>query len=96
MLTLGLLYYNARFYVPGIGRFANADTIVPDPVNPQQLNRYAYVLGNPLSYFDPTGHSCDSPESGDEYRACQAQEQAILSSTVMVYGRKQGGLMGEN
>ena len=90
MLTLGLLYYNARFYVPGIGRFANADTIVPDPVNPQQLNRYAYVLGNPLSYFDPTGHSCDSPESGDEYRACQAQqdrqqqEKEILASTVQI------------
>ncbi len=37
-LELRLLYYNARFYLPGIGRFASADTIVPDPVNPQQLN----------------------------------------------------------
>ena len=26
------------------------------PVNPQALNRYAYVLNNPLRYVDPTGH----------------------------------------
>jgi RHS repeat-associated protein len=53
---LGLIYMNARFYVPGIGRFASADTIVPDPTNPQQFNRYTYVLNNPMVYTDPTGH----------------------------------------
>ncbi|MEJ5343813.1 MAG: hypothetical protein WHS83_02770 [Chloroflexus sp.] len=26
------------------------------PVNPQDLNRYAYALNNPLTYTDPTGH----------------------------------------
>jgi hypothetical protein len=26
------------------------------PINPQALNRYSYVLNNPLSYIDPTGH----------------------------------------
>jgi len=26
------------------------------PVNPQALNRYSYVLNNPLRYTDPTGH----------------------------------------
>jgi hypothetical protein len=29
---------------------------VPDPVDPQSLNRYSYVLNNPLRYTDPTGH----------------------------------------
>ena len=31
------------------------DTIVPQPGNPQALNRYSYVLNNPLRYTDPTG-----------------------------------------
>jgi hypothetical protein len=26
------------------------------PANPQALNRYAYVLNNPVRYVDPTGH----------------------------------------
>ena len=53
---LGLIYINARYYVVGIGRFASADTIVPDPMNPQQYNRYSYTLNNPLKYIDPSGH----------------------------------------
>jgi pyocin large subunit-like protein len=31
---------------------------VPNPVNPQSLNRYSYVNNNPLRYTDPTGHYC--------------------------------------
>ncbi len=52
----GLYYYEARYYDPTLARFISADTIVPDPSNPQALNRYAYVLNNPLRYTDPTGH----------------------------------------
>jgi RHS repeat-associated protein len=45
---LGSLYdYGARFYSPALGRFLSADTMVPDPANPQTLNRYAYTLNNP-------------------------------------------------
>jgi RHS repeat-associated protein len=55
-MELGLYYYNARYYVPGIGRFASADTIVPNPANPQSLNRYSYVRNSPLNFTDPTGH----------------------------------------
>jgi RHS repeat-associated protein len=53
---LGLIYMNARYYVPAIGRFASADTIVPDPANPQSFNRYSYSLNNPIYYTDPSGH----------------------------------------
>ncbi|MCK5505780.1 MAG: RHS repeat-associated core domain-containing protein, partial [Thermodesulfovibrionia bacterium] len=52
----GLYYYGARYYDPKLARFISADTIVPDPINPQSLNRYSYVLNNPLRYIDPTGH----------------------------------------
>ena len=40
-MELGLYYYNARWYVPGLNRFASADTIVPNPANPQSLNPYS-------------------------------------------------------
>jgi RHS repeat-associated protein len=52
-----LMFYNARYYDPGIGRFVQADPIVAAPFNPQLLNRYAYVLNNPVRYTDPTGHA---------------------------------------
>ncbi|MDY7077419.1 MAG: RHS repeat-associated core domain-containing protein [Chloroflexota bacterium] len=57
---IGLMDYNARFYDPFLGRFISADTIVPEPGNPQSLNRYSYVLGNPLKYRDPSGHWADT------------------------------------
>ena len=53
---IGLIYMNARFYVPGIGRFASADTIVPAPDNPQSFNRFSYTFNNPINYIDPSGH----------------------------------------
>jgi RHS repeat-associated protein len=54
--STGLYYYNARYYYPEIGRFISPDMIVPDATNPQALNRFTYVLNNPLKYTDPTGH----------------------------------------
>ncbi len=117
--TLGFYDYVARQYDPALGRFLQADSIIPGaasgagggaatlgydartrltpltvnlgefvlqinaesreilqfgaffqwsvrtrqehnipmgPLNPQALNRYAYVLNNPLRYVDPTGH----------------------------------------
>ena len=54
---LGSLYdYGARFYSPALGRFLSPDTIVPEPGNPQSLNRYSYTLNNPVKYRDPSGH----------------------------------------
>jgi len=42
-----------------IGRFISADSIVPNPNNPQSFNRYSYCLNNPLRYVDPSGHDPD-------------------------------------
>ncbi|OQA14561.1 MAG: hypothetical protein BWY63_03136 [Chloroflexi bacterium ADurb.Bin360] len=46
--SLGFYDYVARQYDPTLGRFLQADTIIPDPANPQSLNRYSYVLNSPL------------------------------------------------
>jgi len=53
---LGLYFYNARFYDAALGRFVQADTIVPEPGNPNAFDRFAYVQNNPLKYIDPTGY----------------------------------------
>jgi len=52
----GLYLMGARWYDPRIGRWISADTVVPEPGNPQALNHYAYVYNNPLRYTDPSGH----------------------------------------
>jgi hypothetical protein len=51
-----------------LGRFLSADTIVPGPKDPQQLNRYAYGLNNPVKYRDPSGHKivCGATPDGCE------------------------------
>ncbi|MBA3470218.1 MAG: VCBS repeat-containing protein [Herpetosiphonaceae bacterium] len=52
----GLIYMQARYYDPAIGRFISPDSLVPDAHNPQALNRYTYAMNNPISYNDPDGH----------------------------------------
>ncbi|KAB8144384.1 RHS repeat-associated core domain-containing protein [Chloroflexia bacterium SDU3-3] len=64
--STGLLYYNARYYDPVSGHFISADTVVPDPTNPQQFNRYSYALNNPVHNTDPDGH-CTETGKGDDY-----------------------------
>ena len=52
----GLYYYGARYYDPQLGQFISPDTLVPDPTNGMDYQRYSYARGNPLKYNDPTGY----------------------------------------
>ncbi|MBF0362945.1 MAG: hypothetical protein HQK49_18140 [Oligoflexia bacterium] len=52
----GLYNYKARMYNPSLARFITPDPIVPDISNLQSLNRYSYVVNNPLKYMDHSGH----------------------------------------
>ncbi len=51
-----LYHFGARYYDPSLGRFIQPDPVVPDPGDPQSLNRYAYVRNDPLSLVDPSGN----------------------------------------
>ncbi|MFN8482984.1 MAG: RHS repeat-associated core domain-containing protein [Anaerolineae bacterium] len=56
----GLYHYTdgksaGRFYDPLLARFVMADSVTPGQGS-QALNRYAYNLGNPIRYTDPSGH----------------------------------------
>jgi hypothetical protein len=54
------MYYGARYYSPEVRVFTQPDTLLPDPYDPQALNRYSYALNNPLKYSDPSGHYIES------------------------------------
>ena len=58
----GLTFMRARWYAAGIGRFVQADSMVPAPDQPQAFNRYAYASNSPVQRNDPSGHCdiCDS------------------------------------
>lgn len=54
--TVGLIHMNGRVFDPVIARFTSADPFVQAPFNSQSLNRYSYVLNNPLNATDPSGY----------------------------------------
>jgi len=99
------MYYGARYYDPTLGRFVQADTIVPNPANPQDLNRYSYVRNNPLRYRDPSGHcplciawrlgyeiGCFLSPGGDRMRRDQIGGQLVtqVSDTIARQAVDQG------
>jgi RHS repeat-associated protein len=53
-----LMILGARVYDPAVGRFLS-----PDPVL-QHVNQYAYTLGNPVWFVDPTGLDFESVFEG--------------------------------
>jgi RHS repeat-associated protein len=70
-IETGLDYFGARYYSNGLGRWVSADwSAAPIPVpyanfgDPQSLNLYGFVGGNPASKADPDGHCpwCPTPD----------------------------------
>lgn len=51
----GLVYMQARYYDPVVGRFVAVDPVVPEPGEVINASRYAYANNNPVRYVDPTG-----------------------------------------
>ncbi|QQR84148.1 RHS repeat-associated core domain-containing protein [Candidatus Peregrinibacteria bacterium] len=50
-----LVYMNARYYSPSLGRFIQKDPVVGYEGNALSWNPYVYANNNPLRYNDPTG-----------------------------------------
>jgi RHS repeat-associated protein len=98
--NFGLMYYNARWYEPALGRFVEADTIVPEPGNPLGWDRFAYTRNNPVRYTDPSGHDvCD--EEGNcyttqgWYRASTAARLSTTETWKMMIRSRFGILMSD-
>jgi RHS repeat-associated protein len=75
----GLMFYNARWYDPYLNHFAQPDSIVSNPYNVQDWDRYAYGRNNPVRYTDPSGHvSCSSVAEEDcSYETMTAEEVRV-------------------
>ena len=76
----GLYYYGGRYYDAELGRFISPDISVPQPKEPQSLNRYSYVLNNPVRIVDPTGAEVGSPEPVNEMRHFPLEDYCTISS----------------
>ncbi|WP_417496005.1 RHS repeat-associated core domain-containing protein [Maricaulis sp.] len=51
----GMVYMQARYYDPAIGRFLSGDPVGFASGGPGYFNRYAYVGNDPVNGVDPTG-----------------------------------------
>jgi RHS repeat-associated protein len=74
----GLDYAQARYYSSIQGRFTGVDPLGGHILNPQSLNKYGYVINNPLRLTDPTGmyvctdsKKCDSDDDKEFEKARQ-------------------------
>jgi RHS repeat-associated protein len=61
-ISLSLCQHGGAWVSPYINRFLQPDSIIPNPANPQSLNRFGYVLNNPIRFNDPSGHVCSDPD----------------------------------
>ncbi len=76
-----VIHMNGRIYDPTLGRLMQADPIVQQPENLQNLNRYTYVFNNPLSYTDPTGY-CAASSFSTKQPGCDVQQQAEVAAVT--------------
>jgi RHS repeat-associated protein len=51
----GLVYMQARYYDPAVGRFISTDPVGPRAGNVFNFNRFSYVDNNPILNIDPDG-----------------------------------------
>ena len=82
-------YFGARYYNSAMGRFMSPDwsaKIMPVPYakldNPQSLNLYAYVGNNPLTRFDPDGHTVPDSCAKDSKCSITVKVNVILDKNA--------------
>ena len=59
------------------------------PANPQALNRYSYVLNNPLRYTDPTGHVLTQSYWWGTRIALSAEDLKAIAHVLLEYSSEE-------
>ena len=80
--AVDIVHMNGRVYDPFLGRVLSPDPIVQAPHNGQSLNRYSYVMNNPLSYTDPSGYTWDRWGMDDGYCSVRFFVNSLFSGGI--------------
>jgi RHS repeat-associated protein len=99
-MVSGLDYFGARYFSGAMGRFTSPDpfNIMTDAQNrdqfnaylsnPQNWNRYAYGLNNPLKFIDPLGLDPISVEDCQDKPGCTVVKlNIILDKNAQIYDK---------
>jgi RHS repeat-associated protein len=89
----GLHYMRARYYKEDIRRFMSLDALHGEVLSSQSLNRYAYVLGNPVMGVDPSGHISTATNIGVGIAAATIETYMKNATDVIVTMTVEGGKM---
>jgi RHS repeat-associated protein len=77
---VGLMYFGARFYVPGMGRWSSVDPAAYHDLDEAAgLNYFCYVHGNPLILVDPSGKWPEMPGITRLVEKAQARDSSLDS-----------------
>jgi len=70
----GLDNFGARYNASSMGRFMTPDPLGGVKIDPQSLNKYAYVRNNPINLTDPTGlYTCR-----DDNNQCKSKQDVAF------------------
>jgi RHS repeat-associated protein len=90
----GNYYTLNRYYPPNLGRWLSPDPLAGSILNPQSLNRYAYVLNSPTNFVDPLGLDIWCNTLIDENGNVVGYTNCIDTGTTVYGGGPDGGAGG--
>ena len=76
----GLVYMQARYYDPTVGRFISTDPIGPIVGNTFNFNRFMYANNNPIVNMDPNGKECTGSHIMDSGGNCASTGTSLAGS----------------
>ncbi|MEM7005219.1 MAG: RHS repeat-associated core domain-containing protein, partial [Pseudomonadota bacterium] len=84
----GLVYMQARYYDPVIGRFLSTDPVGFAQGGVGYFNRYAYTQNDPVNNIDPTGMTCTGSRITNDNGTCASTGGFTTGLTGIVQGNQ--------